>query len=145
MSKPMITIATSLCLSVLTATGAFAQSSTLHEGQYLFPGQKLLAPGCYFETIMQNDGNLVTYENANNPGQPWWWSGTQNNVGGYAVLQGDNNFVIYNWADQAVWQTRTNERGNDRLVQQDDGNLVLYGDFATTFSGIPATLLSRLW
>jgi hypothetical protein len=124
MSDRISAIATGICLHILAA-GAFAQSFTLHQGQYLFTGQKLVAPGCYFETVMQNDGNLVTYTNANNPGQAWWASGTQN-VGGYATLQDDNNFVIYNWADQPVWATGTNEWGADRLVQQDDGNLVLY-------------------
>jgi hypothetical protein len=77
---------------------------------------------------MQSDGNLVTYTNASDnppPADAWWWSGTKG-VGGYATLQDDNNFVIYNWADQPVWATRTNKWGADRLVQQGDGNLVLY-------------------
>jgi len=108
---------------------AFAQRGTLMEGEYLFPGQQLIAPGCYFGTFMQPDGNLVTYGNAQStPSGATWASGT-NGSGGYARLQEDNNFVIYNWNDQAVWATGTNGRGYDQLIQQDDGNLVLYNLF----------------
>jgi PAN domain len=126
MSYRKITIALGswLCIHALGGV-AFAQLGNLHEGQYLFPGQKMIASGCYFETIMQSDGNLVTYENANSQGAAWWASGT-NGVGGYATLQEDNNFVIYDWSDRPVWATGTNGKGSDYLVQQNDGNLVLY-------------------
>jgi hypothetical protein len=71
---------------------------------------------------MQVDGNLVTYRQSS----AVWASGTDGSVGGYAVFQGDGNFVIRNWNDSPVWATGTNGFPNARLVQQADGNLVVY-------------------
>ena len=120
---------TRLALGITTvAYCAFAHSGTLYEGEYLFPGQQLISDRCYLGTFMQADRNLLTYTNARNspPGPACWATGTQAR-GGYATLQSDNNFVIYNWADEPVWATRTNGWGYDELVQQSDGKLVLYG------------------
>ena len=74
---------------------------------------------------MQDDGNLVTYTNAPYKTDPIWASGTVGR-GGYAVMQSDGNFVIYNWADQPVFDTNTDGSGATRIVQQSDGNLVVY-------------------
>lgn len=48
-----------------------------------------------------------------------------------AVIQGDGNFVVYNWnasPPRALWSTRTNGRCPDcvALHQKGDGNVVLY-------------------
>jgi hypothetical protein len=74
---------------------------------------------------MQNDGNLVTYNNGN--GAAWWASNTLN-TGGYSVLQPDGNFVIYNWSDAPVFATGTayGTGSVERLYQQNDGNFVIY-------------------
>jgi len=47
----------------------------------------------------------------------------------YAILQEDNNFVLYRAADKnALWATHTSDTivKNAFLVLQDDGNLVMY-------------------
>lgn len=41
-------------------------------------------------------------------------------------MQGDGNFVIYNWADGPVWSSNTYGNPGSKLVMQDDGNLVVY-------------------
>jgi hypothetical protein len=101
----------------------------LDMGDFLFPGQQLVADQCYFNLVMQYDGNLVSY--GDNGAWVNWYSGTYAggpfSPGGYATLQPDGNFVIYNWNDQAVWAN--NVVGNwsgSRLVMQIDGNIVEY-------------------
>src|SRR5205823_2540341 len=54
----------------------------------------------------QNDGNLVIY---NNGATAIWASGTNGHSSDFAVVQVDNNFVIYdgtNW----IWAANTNNR-----------------------------------
>jgi hypothetical protein len=116
----VVSLACTLGLLAAAREACADSQADLYAGFYLFPGQSLLAPSCYFETTMQSDGNLVT-----NNG--WWSSGTANR-GAYAVFQTDGNFVIYNWSDQAVWATNTfsGDASGEEVVQQDDGNLVLY-------------------
>ncbi len=101
--KAQSKLATLVFAASAVASAAFAQRGTLFEGEYLFPGQQLIAPGCYYGTFMQPDGNLVTYTDVQRPpmGAAWWASGTVYR-GGYARLQTDNNFVIYDWNEQPV-------------------------------------------
>ena len=54
--------------------------------------------------IMQQDGNLVVYDDSN---QPLWNSGTNGNPGAFLVVQDDGNAVIYNPELQPLWQTAT--------------------------------------
>jgi hypothetical protein len=44
----------------------------------------------------------------------------------YATLQSDSNFVLYNQAGAARWQSRTAGTNAPNIYMQDDGNLVLY-------------------
>jgi hypothetical protein len=53
--------------------------------------------------VMQNDGNLVTYQGST----PKWASNTVGTWGNRAIMQADGNFVIYNPAGTAVWATNT--------------------------------------
>ena len=80
---------------------------TLNDGDYLFPGQRLVAPQCYYHLEMQYDGNLVTYGNTGANAWVVWdtstFNGGWNGQGGYVTLQSDGNIVVYNWNDQAVW------------------------------------------
>ena len=58
----------------------------------------------------------------------------------YAVLQSDCNFVIYASrhfvARNAIWQTKTNRSDckNPKLVNQKDGNVVIYSDNKSIWS-----------
>src|SRR6516225_2696677 len=111
-------------LAVLTATALLGLASNalaqarLNAGEYLFPPQKLVADGCYFELAMQADGNLVTYTSASLGGGTAWWASNTLGTGGYATMQGDGNFVIYNWSDQPVWSSNTLGLTPDQLIQQ---------------------------
>jgi hypothetical protein len=121
---------------VATITGlAFAatsRSDNMVAGEYLFPGQRVVAAGCYYHLDMQSDGNLVTYGNSSAR-----WSTSTNGRAGYAVFQTDGNFVLRNWNDAPIWNTATVPHSGARLVQQSDGNLVVYdGTAALWASGV---------
>ena len=119
--------------------------------------------------VMQSDGNLVAYNQSN---QPVWNSQTNGNPGAWAVLQTDGNFVIYSSSNIPLWSTGTVQNPNElqyintrlmsgrlypgqristadrrnTLVLQTDGNLVLYGDgvplWATGTDGKDVAFLS---
>ena len=100
--------------------------------RYLFAGQMIESPSCKFRTVMQDDGNLVTYDNQNHA--VWYLLGGDDASlppASYAVMQWDANFVVYapdlNRVDQPFWATNTANRAlSGKIVQQDDGNLVIY-------------------
>lgn len=75
------------------------------------------------EFVFQGDGNLVYYL----AGSPLWASNT-NGRGSRLALQQDGNMVIYDPSGRAIWATMTINIGSTtrRLVQQADGNVVLY-------------------
>lgn len=116
-----VLVGLSLLFTAAYASGA-AASDTLIYDDYLFPGQQIVADGCYYRATMQSDGNFVNYG-----GNRARWASNTAGSGGYAVMQLDGNFVIYNWADSAVWSTHTvRGTGSNWLTIQSDGNLVLY-------------------
>ena len=123
----MITPFTVLILAVagLIAPSVASSESTLFANDFLFYGQTIVAPGCRYRLTMQYDGNLVLY--AGNPGMdyPVWASDTVGHKG-YAVMQADGNFVMYNWNGVPFWATGTHGHPGARLVIQDDQNLVVY-------------------
>jgi len=84
-----------------TNFGSEAWSTTV-----LYPGM-YVSNGNYF-TIMQCDGNLVTYTYE---GKVVWASGTNGRGGSVAVMQGDGNLVIYgNYGvsnQYVVWASNT--------------------------------------
>lgn len=103
------------------AQPAIANDSYLFANQLLFPGQSIVAPGCYYHLEMRQDGNLVLY--AQNTAL--WASGTVG-PGRYAAMQSDGNFVVYNINGTAYWSTGTHRYPGSYLALQDDGNLVVY-------------------
>lgn len=119
-------IAIALLCSVLPplsiSTAVAASSDGLYANQYLFPGQRLAASGCYYHLDMQSDGNLVVYAGASRP----LWATNTVRRGAYAVMQTDGNLVVYNWNGRAVWSSNTYRRPGSFLTMQDDGNLVVY-------------------
>ncbi|HET9257373.1 MAG TPA: LysM peptidoglycan-binding domain-containing protein [Pseudonocardiaceae bacterium] len=103
----------------------------LRAGENLGIDQKLTSSNGKHTLIMQGDGNLVLYTEANTP---VWATGTQGKGAVRASLQADGNLVLYTkerdrWfhkeAPAPVWASHTSGE-NVRLVLQDDRNLVIY-------------------
>ncbi|MFC3688176.1 hypothetical protein [Aquipuribacter hungaricus] len=102
---------------------------TVQPGEVLRAGDRRTAPGGRVVTVLQGDGNLVTYRD----GRAVWASRTAGVD--VAVMQGDGNLVLYRevrgstgtvTALSAVWSTRTAGNPGARFVTQDDGNAVVY-------------------
>jgi len=106
-----------------TQTGAYSFPDRLWNNQYLYPGQQLLSPAHHFRVILQTDGNLVVY-NQNN--QPEWSTGTTGMGTAFLVLQGDGNLVLRNSAGTTLWAANSQNVGVNRAEIQDDGNFVAY-------------------
>jgi hypothetical protein len=49
-------------------------------------------------------------------------------------MQQDGNVVLYNSNHAAIWATNTARKGGERLVMQNDGNLVLYSNSGPIWS-----------
>jgi hypothetical protein len=73
--------------------------------------------------LMQNDGNLVIYDQNNHP----LWSSNTAGRGYQAVFQGDGNFVVYTRDWHPVWQPQPSTAGDKgaTLVLQHDGNVTI--------------------
>ncbi len=107
-----------------TMTAAPAATDTLSSGARLTVGQTLVSVNRRYRLLMQSDGNLVLYDDVDRTAP--WASNTGGISAGYALLQGDGNFVVYD--AQGVGRFASNSVGypNSRLLLQNDGNLVLY-------------------
>ncbi|MEV0902629.1 LamG-like jellyroll fold domain-containing protein [Actinoplanes sp. NPDC049802] len=88
---------------------------TLHEREALRSSD-----GTY-HLWMQEDGNLVLYQNAT----AIWATNTTGNPGASLVMQGDGNLVLYRSDRTPLWSTGTWNTTADRLVLYDDGDLAL--------------------
>jgi hypothetical protein len=142
--------------SALWSTGTFGQPSTSLDMQgdgnlVLYAGGTAIwftsTPTSPDDSLaMQDDANLVVYNSAAVP----QWSrgggltgyqgdelpnGFQMNSGMYlyspsgnyyAVMQPDNNFVVYPAGSSAEWSTGTYGDGATHIEMQPDGNLVIY-------------------
>lgn len=142
-----------------TGTGAFVPATNFPAGtgaifcsnaetSKLTKGQILYSPNGWYKLWMQQDGNLVIYNKAE---QPVWDTGTAGTAAAYAFFQADGNLVLYDNAtgvtDPApnlptgtgqILPTNTNAsklfkgqslyttNGWFRLTMQTDGNLVIY-------------------
>lgn len=115
--------------SLAVAEVAFADGSELRANEYLFRGQRLSTADCSRFTQMQTDGNLVTYEMSSTGPIALWASNDHRTSLArpfFAVMQGDGNFVVYNYdLSGATWATNACCFG-ERVIQQTDGNFVEY-------------------
>jgi len=103
-------------------------------GQSLKNDEKICSPNEKFRLVMQNDGNLVLYEGRQG-GNVMWSSGT-NGKGPQCRfdVQRDGNLVIYQYGNQSIWSSGSNNKimvGRQdgplpMLRLQNDGNLVMY-------------------
>jgi hypothetical protein len=110
--------------------GSSPIEDSLINGNNLGPNQqlssqsddKLVSGNGLHQLVMQNDGNLVLYQNEF---VPVWASNTMGSGADYAIMQADGNFVLYD-GSQAVWASGTSGNQGSVLGLQDDGNLVIY-------------------
>lgn len=113
-------------LLIVVQTAAFAQEYTRIEMYTtLMRGEDKHARNLRYKLSMQDDGNLVIYQFANQKLTPIWASGTNNKGGDKAIFQADGNFVLYDFDKRPIWASNTMGRGAYMLLQN-DGNLVMY-------------------
>lgn len=105
-------------------------TSELTAGQKILPGQYLLSPQKHSVLILQEDGNLVLYENS----IARWSTGTAAKSVRELLMQADGNLVLYSTNGDALWNSATNTNSNNRLSLQEDGNLVIYGPSSALWS-----------
>jgi outer membrane protein assembly factor BamB len=101
----------------------------LSSGERLGVGESLASPGGQYSLVVQDDGNLVLYDQ---DGQAVWAAGTDGREVASATMQDDGNLVLYSANNEAVWASDT--YGNERayLVVQDDRNVVIYSADGTS-------------
>lgn len=92
-------------------------------GHGLASGESVGSCDGHYSFAMQTDGNLVYYHDGN----PIWASGTAGSKGYSAEMQGDGNFVLYDYKGAPLFWTGTNGHAGAWLGVQGDGNLVVYG------------------
>jgi hypothetical protein len=131
-----LSLVTAIFLTFLTLHKAHAdgcEQSTYESNVFiLYPNQHInslhscTGPG--WQLTYQNDGNLVLYQ-LDRPGQNWvhrWDSKTSGTCPGFAQMQEDGNFVVYDCSLRHVWDSETQGNPNDYMYLQSDGNLVIY-------------------
>jgi hypothetical protein len=104
--------------------------TNLNPGESLIKGSQIKSPNGRFHLDMQQDGNLVLYRTDDN--KPIWHTDTwarpfgSHSGGITAKMQKDGNFVVNSYEYASIWDSKTNGRGENYIVLQDDGNLVIY-------------------
>ncbi len=94
---------------------------TLGGGGELIRGQSLKSPNGRFELKMQQDGNVVLYDQS----RPIWATNTQKDGAERLAMQDDGDFVVYA-KRTPVWSSKTPGHQGASLKLQDDGNLVVH-------------------
>ena len=101
-----------------------ANMATLFPGQALDPGQSMQSDNKLHTLIMQPDGNVVLYDQRN---QPLWATNTGGRITpGRFIMQTDGNLVLYDSNGKPRWASNTCNSPGAFLNVQDDGNLVVY-------------------
>ncbi|MFC9030750.1 mannose-binding protein [Streptomyces arboris] len=70
---------------------------------------------------MQQDGNLVVYNEQNKP----IWAAMTFGENHRAIFQPDGNLVIHNGDDRAIWASKTHDFGGAQLVLRPDAKVVI--------------------
>ncbi|MCB9834688.1 hypothetical protein H6792_01490 [Candidatus Nomurabacteria bacterium] len=103
--------------------------SMLGTNQSITTGQTIASTNGRLRLILQDDGNLVTYDTFKTPWKPIWSARTVGSGANILRMQSDGNLVLYNKSTnpwKPIWHTKTPNTDANNLVMQDDGNLVLY-------------------
>jgi hypothetical protein len=122
--------------------GNGVMQDTLGQGEKLRVSEELRSTSGNYTLRMQEDGNLVAYDNHRNA---LWSSNTVGSGAIECVLQGDGNLLLKDRNGRVVWATYTDGYKNAKLVIQDDGNLVIYNErgLAVWAKGMIKDSLSR--
>ncbi|MBT2378861.1 mannose-binding protein [Streptomyces sp. ISL-111] len=70
---------------------------------------------------MQQDGNLVVYNERNKP----IWAAMTFGENHRAIFQPDGNLVIHNGDDRAIWASKTHDFGGAQMVLRPDAKVVI--------------------
>lgn len=119
-----LTSAVLMAAAALVSQNA-AAANTLYANQSLGYNQSITSTNGKYMLVQQSDGNLVLYRGATVPANAVWAS---YKVGAGTYMQQDGNFVQYNAANVAVWNSETGGHpvsSNYAVVLNDDGSLVV--------------------
>ena len=105
--------------------GNGVMQDTLGQNEKLRVSEELKSTNGKYTLRMQDDGNLVAYDNQ---GKSLWSSNTVGSGAIECILQGDGNLLLKNRNGRVVWATHTDGYKNAKLVIQDDGNLAIYNE-----------------
>ena len=133
--------------TVWTGAGSnrYAPQSQISINDSLSRGQQLVSPNSKYKAALQADGNFVVYNNQT--GRALWHTssyGRQTKImyvgmlGGLVMYGGSTSDVI--WSNQ-YWQGNT--RNANRMVMQDDGNLVVYAPPSQGGGAVWATMTNN--
>lgn len=111
---------------MLTSVHQSLGDSNASSNEYLFRGQRIVSPDCGLRLDMQNDGNLVLYDQSRFSGDRALWSVGVNSTSWVAAMQSDGNLVTYTKFWTAHWSSHTAGNPNSYLKIQNDGNAVIY-------------------
>lgn len=109
--------------STCTTSVVVAANDRLTSPNALTAGQSITSPNGQYHATYQSDGHFVVTSGTT----PVWYTGAFGVSPGQAVMQSDGNFVNYNAAGAAYWNSQTNGRGTApySLIVQDNGTLVI--------------------
>jgi hypothetical protein len=126
-NKFLYSAAATLLLATSVAQ-AVDYHGVLKAGQQLNPGDRLFSgTKNYMMTLQATDGNLVVY--AYPEMHAAWSAGNIAGKGGVAAaMQGDGNFVVYNAAGAALWNSGTGDRPGASLYLSDNSVFYITGD-----------------
>ena len=88
----------------------------------LMKGKNAFSPNRRNSLNMQNDGNLVVYNNS----QAVWSTNTNGKKAARATMQPDGNLVVYDFFNKPLWASQTAGNPGAELYLQDDGNLTIF-------------------
>lgn len=102
--------------------GVLLNAQNIFAGQNLQPDKKYWSDNGQYYLVFQRDGNLVLY---NRSSRAIWEAKTMNR-GTQAIFQNDGNLVVYAPGNRSIFSSNTSGRRANKLVVQDDGNVVIY-------------------
>jgi lysophospholipase L1-like esterase len=125
----MVAIANSVNLGFFTPSGVPPigtidpkRCGTMLSGQGFQRDQPLISCDGRFQALLQQDGNLVIYQD----GTPLGSTNTVGSGASTATLLADGAFALYSASGKTVWQTQSAGLLGAVMLMQNDGNLVLY-------------------